>query len=219
MIFTDKTMVTTILIIIINSMIIVNVDSPTANQVCLLPLSPPSSFSSPWEYIWWEYIQYFSILDIQCFLLFLHLENMFVRIFFWEYIFVHWNFCANLNYIVLTSSTKSICFCADMRSGLLLILKYNHSFKNMCTRGWGVDILLLISSASAWSNLLERKCYELGKYTKLWKIAKPSKNGQRCYSCLFLAEKTGAACFVKRGVLCGRWINRDIFISIPIMIS
>ena len=47
MIFLDKTMVTTILIIIINSMIIVNVDSPTANQVCLLPLSPLSSFSSP----------------------------------------------------------------------------------------------------------------------------------------------------------------------------
>ena len=145
-------------------------------------------------------------------------ENILERIFLLEYIFVHWNFCANLNDVVLTSSTKSICFCADMRSGLLLILKDNHSFKNLCTCGWGVDILLLISSASAWSNLLERKCYELGKYTKLWKIAEHSKNGQRCYSCLFLAEKTGAACFVKRGVLCGRWINKDIFISIPIII-
>ena len=25
-----------------------------------------------------------------------------------------------------------------------------------------------------WNNLLERSCYELGKYTKLWKIAEPS---------------------------------------------
>ena len=83
-----------------------------------------------------------------------------MRIYFWEYIFerIYWReyicenmfvriyFCANLNDVVLTSSTKSICFCADMRSGLLLILKDNHSsFKNLCSRGWGLDILLLIN--------------------------------------------------------------------------
>ena len=130
--------------------------------------------------------------------------------------FVRKHFSANLNDVVFTSSTKSICFCADMRSGLLLILKDNHSFKNLCRCGWGLDILLLLTgkqknvstTTSAWNNLLERKCYELGKYTKLWKIAEPSKNGQRCYSCLFLAEKTGAACFVKRGVLCGQ-VNKQ----------
>ena len=51
MIFRDKTMMIVILLIIIISMITVNIDSPTANQVCLLPLSPLSSFSSPSEYI------------------------------------------------------------------------------------------------------------------------------------------------------------------------
>ena len=130
-------------------------------------------------------------------------ENIFMRIYLWEYVFegiywreyicenmfvriflVHWNFCANLNDVVLTSSTKSICFCADMRSGLLLILKDNHSFKNLCTCGWGLDILLLLTgkqmnaSTSAWNNLLEESVMNLENIQSCEKLPNAVKMGK-----------------------------------------
>ena len=55
----------------------------------------------------------------------IYFENMFVRIYFHPLEFLR----KSQRCKVLTSSTKSICFCADMRSGLLLILKDNHSLK------------------------------------------------------------------------------------------